>query len=88
MSVTAVRSRNRAEIDEAYKWSLQDIFPHWEAWEAGYATLDAGIEKYAALKGTLSQGPDRLLEAFALSDELGQLAYRVWYFPSLQYDED
>ena len=23
-----------------------------------------------------------------MSDELGQLAYRVWYLPSLQYDED
>jgi len=22
------------------------------------------------------------------AEELGQLAYRVWYFPSLQYDED
>jgi oligoendopeptidase F len=40
------------------------------------------------LKGTLAGGPDRLLEAFKLSEELGQLAYRVWYFPSLRYDED
>ena len=52
------------------------------------STLEAGIERYAALKGTLAQGPDRLLEAFRLSEELGQLAYRVWYFPSLRYDED
>ncbi|MBA3296378.1 MAG: oligoendopeptidase F, partial [Acidobacteria bacterium] len=53
-----------------------------------YKTLETGIEKYAALKGTLAQGAGRLLEAFSLSDELGQLAYRVWYFPSLLYDED
>ena len=33
-------------------------------------------------------GPDRLLDAFKLSEALGQLAYRVWYFPSLRYDED
>ena len=50
--------------------------------------LEQGIERYAALKGTLSQGPERLLEAFKLSEDLGQLAYRVWYFPSLRYDED
>src|SRR4029079_413708 len=53
-----------------------------------YKDLEAGIERYAALKGTLERGPAQLLDAFRLSEELGQLAYRVWYFPSLQYDED
>jgi len=50
--------------------------------------LETGIDQYAALKGTLVEGPERLLEAFRLSERLGQLAYRVWYFPSLRYDED
>src|SRR5262245_22787590 len=83
-----VRSRNRAEIHDRFKWKVQDIFPDWDAWEGAYKTLEAGIERYAALKGTLANGPDRLLTAFRLAEELGQLAYRVWYFPSLQYDED
>jgi oligoendopeptidase F len=82
------RSRTRREIAERFKWNLSDIFPGWEAWESGYKTLEGGIERYAALRGTLAEGPDRLLEAFKLSEDLGQLAYRVWYFPSLQYDED
>src|SRR5512145_2084148 len=82
------RSRRREEIADRFKWNLNDIFPDWKEWEAAYKQLEAGIEKYAALKGTLAQGPDRLLEAFRLSESLGQLAYRVWYFPSLRYDED
>ena len=84
----ATRSRRREDIDDRYKWNLTDIFATWEDWEAGYKRLEAGIEKYAALKGTLAGGADRLLDAFRLSEELGQLAYRVWYFPSLRYDED
>jgi oligoendopeptidase F len=89
MSVAAeTRSRNRQDIAEQYKWNLADIFPSWEAWNEGYRTLETGIDRYAALKGTLAAGPDRLLEAYRISDELGQLAYRVWYYPSLQYDED
>ena len=88
MSVTATRSRNRAEIDDKYKWNLDDIFSSWEEWEDGYRKLEAGIDRYAALKGMLAEGPDRLLAAYRLADELGQLAYRVWYLPSLQYDED
>jgi len=82
------RTRLRDEIPGPYKWNLTDIFSSWEEWEAAYAQLDAGIERYAALKGTLAGGPDRLLDAFRLSETLGQLAYRVWYFPSLRYDED
>jgi oligoendopeptidase F len=82
------RSRRREEIPDRFKWNLGDIFPDWETWEAAYKQLEAGIARYAAFKGTLAQGPDRLLEAFRLSEELGQLAYRVWYFPSLRYDED
>ena len=88
MSVAATRSRNRNDIDDKYKWSLLDIFPTWDEWQKGYNALEGQIEKYAEFKGTLGLGPHRLLEAFKLSDELGQLAYRVWYFPSLQYDED
>ncbi len=83
-----VSSRRRDEVPDRYKWNLSDIFPSWEAWEAGYKTLEAGIAKYASLKGTLAGGPENLLIAFRLSEELGQLAYRVWYYPSLQYDED
>jgi oligoendopeptidase F len=81
-------SRNRAAISERFKWNVRDIFPSWDAWESAYKQLDAGVERYAALKGTLSHGAGALQTAFSLSEELGQLAYRVWYFPSLQYDED
>jgi len=82
------RSRRREDIPERFKWNLADIFPSWDAWQAAYAQLEAGIERYAGLKGTLAEGPDRLLQAFRLSEELGHLAYRVWYYPSLHYDED
>ncbi|HET7619827.1 MAG TPA: M3 family metallopeptidase, partial [Vicinamibacterales bacterium] len=82
------RSRKRDEIPDRFKWNLNDIFESWTAWEAGYRALESGVTRYAALKGTLANGPDALLEALRLSEELGQLAYRVWYFPSLQYDTD
>ncbi len=82
------RSRNRAEIADRFKWHVDDIFQSWEEWDAAYKQLEAGVERYASLKGSLSKGGESLLAAFELSGELGQLAYRVWYYPSLQYDED
>src|SRR3954465_11288289 len=82
------RSRNRAEIADRFKWNVTDIFTSWEEWDAAYKQLEAGVERYAKLRGTLARGADSLLAAFEQSEELGQLAYRVWYYPSLQYDVD
>ena len=82
------RSRNRPELPDRFKWNVSDIFESWEAWDTAYKQLEAGIGRYATLKGTLAGGPAALLDAFKLSEDLGQLAYRVWYYPSLQYDED
>lgn len=78
----------REAIDPRHTWDLTSIFADWTAWEAGCAEFERGIERYRAHAGTLAEGPDRLLAAFRDADTLGQLAYRVWYFPSLQYDQD
>jgi oligoendopeptidase F len=81
-------SRPRADIPSQFTWNLGDIFPNWAAWDAGYRELDRRIDEFAALRGSLSSGPAAVLTAFRLNDELGQLAHKVWYFASLQYDED
>lgn len=78
----------RNTIDPKYTWDLNSIFPSWEAWEAAFNELDRGIDAYRKYEGTLAQGPERLLRALQDRDELGQLSYKVWYYPSLQYDED
>jgi oligoendopeptidase F len=82
------RSRNRQEIDPSFTWNLSDIYPDWPSWDAARAELDRRIDEYAALKGTLASGPGPLLAAYQLNDALGQLAYRVYFYPSLKYDED
>src|ERR671912_694697 len=79
---------DRHAIDPKYTWDLNSIFPGWPAWEAAFAELDRGIDDYKKYEGTLSQGPEQLLKALRDRDVLGQLSYKVWYYPSLQYDED
>jgi oligoendopeptidase F len=89
MSTTApARSRNRADIADSHKWDLSHIYPDWDAWDRARAELETRIGEYAALKGTLGQSADRLRAAYQLNDQLGQLAYKVYFFPSLRYDED
>ena len=87
-SPAAPQLRDRSDIADRYKWDLTHIFADWSEWQKAFDELDAKIGAYAALQGTLAKGPDRLLAAMKLSDDIGQLTYKVWYFASLKYDED
>src|SRR5215212_1939974 len=79
---------NRESLDPKYTWDLSSIFRSWEEWEAAFTELDRGIEAYKKYEGTLFQGAAQLLNAMQDRDALGQLSYKVWYYPSLHYDED
>jgi oligoendopeptidase F len=87
-TAAAPRMRERDEIADRFKWNLTDIFPDWTAWKAGFDELEGKIAAFADLRGTLEAGADRLLAAYNLRDEVGQLEYKVWYFASLWYDQD
>ncbi len=81
-------TRNRAEIDAAYRWDFAPIYTSWETWEAGIKDMEAKMAEYAALKGTLASGPEALLRAYRLADAIGQLQYRIYYYTALQRDID
>lgn len=78
----------RSEIDEKYKWNLSEIYSDWDSWEAELSALEAKMDEYAALKGTLDDGPEALLIAFKLGDELSILADRVYSYASMSRDID
>ncbi len=81
-------TRVRAEIPEQYTWDLSAIYPNWDAWENDLVKLQELMDRYRSFKGTLAQGPERILEVSKLSDELGQLAYKVYRYPALQQQQD
>ena len=81
-------TRNRAEIPVEFTWDLSHIFADWAEWEAALAELEGLMNRYRELRGTLADGPHRILAASLLSDELGQLLYRVYQYPSLLQTQD
>jgi oligoendopeptidase F len=89
LSATArPETHQRAEIPAEYKWDFTPIFASWEAWEEGLKQMQVKMDAFAALKGTLARGPEALLQAFKLNDEIGQLEYRVYSYTTLQRDID
>jgi len=75
--------KERSEIDARHKWSLTDIYTDWTAWESDLKRMEALMDEYAALKGTLTRGPDALLKAFQLREELGMVSDRVSTYAGL-----
>ena len=88
-SVPAAKGpRNRADIPAEFRWDFSPIYPSWEAWEAGMREMDAKIDAFAALKGTLKNGPDAVLKTYLAFDDIGKLQYRVYSYAHLQRDVD
>ncbi|MBE2215850.1 MAG: oligoendopeptidase F [Opitutaceae bacterium] len=85
---TKPATRTRAEIPVEYRWDFSPMFQDWAAWEAGIRELEGKMDAYAALKGTLAQGPQAVLHAYQLADEIGKLQYLVYRYPQLQRDTD
>lgn len=81
-------TRNRAEIPAQYKWDFTPIYPSWDAWDAGMKDMQAKMEAFAALKGTLAHGPSAVLKAYRAYDEIGMMQYKVYRYPGLQRDID
>lgn len=80
--------RSRADIPAEFRWDFTPIYPSWEAWEAGMTEMDRQADAFAALKGSLKNGPDAVLKAYRAFDEIGKLQYRVYRYPQLQRDVD
>ncbi|MET0261516.1 MAG: oligoendopeptidase F [Rariglobus sp.] len=85
---TKPATRNRAEIDAGFKWDFAPIYADWNAWEQGMKDMEAKMDTFAALKGTLKDGPDVVLKAYRLYDEIGIIQYRAYRYPQLQRDTD
>jgi oligoendopeptidase F len=81
-------TRVRDEIPAQYRWDFTPIYANWEAWDAGMKEMEAKMDEFAALKGSLAQGPAAMLKAYKLYDEIGMLQYRVYRYPQLQRDVD
>jgi len=74
---------DRDQIPDKYKWDLSHIYPNWEAWEADLNKMQGLMDEFAGLKGTLANGPEALLHAYQVSEELDKLSYMVYQYPSL-----
>lgn len=78
----------REEIDGKYKWNLEDIYENDMKWEEDFKQVKELVRGIPKFKGTLSQGPDKLLECFTLADTLMSLNDKLFVYSRMRRDEN
>jgi len=84
--------KKRCEIDDQFKWDLEDIYPSDAAWRAAYTGVDAQIAKMEAHKGHMMASAASfwaaVTDAMTLSEETGRLyVYAQMRFHQNERDE-
>ncbi|HEX9366292.1 MAG TPA: oligoendopeptidase F, partial [Vicinamibacterales bacterium] len=87
LSATA-QERDRAKVDDKYKWNLADLYPSDDAWRAAKDALVPQLSTIAAFKGTLGTSPARLADCLDTANRLGKELQKVYLYASLISDQD
>jgi len=78
----------REDIDNKYKWKLEDIYSCTDQWEKDFGTVKEYISKITEFKGTLGKSSKKLLECLNLYSELMSLCDKVFVYAKMKKDED
>lgn len=82
------RLKPRAEIPEATKWHLEDIFSDTDHWEREFSTVEKLLAEGKKFEGHLADAPDTLITCFEWMDDLGLRMEEVYAYARMRRDED
>lgn len=80
--------RERADIEEQYKWNISAMYADDEAWEKDFREAAEMAEDFSAYSGRLGESPEVLLEALRTRDAIWQKAEKVYVYAQMKSDED
>ncbi len=84
----AAGERNRAAIEDRFKWNLAEICPDLETWRAEKVRLAGEALKVRTYEGRLSTSAATLAEALDLVSTLDKEISRLYVYASMLGDED
>ena len=79
---------NRDEIEEKYKWKLEDIYESDVLWEEELSKANEIVEQISKFQGTLASSAQNLLNFFKESDNLDYYVDRVYVYANQRYHQD
>ena len=78
----------RQEIDQKYKWKLEDIFPSDDAWEAEFKKLEGAFASADEIEQNLTQSAESMADCLKKIDSLSLMSERLYVYARMRRDED
>jgi oligoendopeptidase F len=78
----------RKEIEEEYKWNLEDIYNTDEEWEEAFKKVKELLEKVEDYKGKLTASGKDLLNGLELIMEIQEIVSRLYAYAHMRQDEN
>jgi oligoendopeptidase F len=83
-----IRTKERNEIEEKYKWDLTIMYDGVDKWEAEFKMLEDKIAGFIKHKGKITKSANNLLAVLEQGDEIGNLFERLSSYAIRKNDED
>ncbi|MEQ8202058.1 MAG: oligoendopeptidase F, partial [Syntrophomonadaceae bacterium] len=80
--------RKREEIEEQFKWKLEDIYPNEQLWEQDLEQISKLAGQVDKLQGTLGESARNLLNCLQLSDEVDRVSEKAYVYARMRRDEN
>ena len=82
------QERNRARIEDKYKWNLADIYPSVAAWRQEKGKVTAEIPKMKTYVGKLGSSAKVLADALDTMSRLDKELSRLYVYSTMSGDQD
>lgn len=81
-------TKSRDQIDQRYKWNIEEMYPDEEQWKVDYKTVEEKAKDFAVYSGRLGESPQVLLEAIQKKDTIWLILEKVYTYARMKKDED
>ncbi len=78
----------RSDIDDEYKWNIDDIYASIDDWEKDYQFVVSNLDKFNKYRGQLGKSGKTILECFRLNEEVSKATDNLYVYTSLKKDSD
>jgi oligoendopeptidase F len=82
------KEKNRSEIEEKYKWHLEDIYKTNDDWEKDFIKIKNLEPTVSRFKGKLADSPQTLLECLDRAMDLQALNDKLFVYTIMRFYED
>lgn len=80
--------RKRSDIEEQYKWKLEDIYSNEELVEEDFKQVKTLLQQEADLKGTMGKSPAQMLKVIQWTEEMERKTEKLYVYSRMRRDED